>query len=117
MTTPLNALVFARIPLVFMAQAETTRQSRAATIAMAVGTVSGVAVLQFVLSGAAEASIAAVIALYAIPFAVAALAVALVLSGIQPKPPERILMFADRVAARLKSLFRYPSPSPATRGG
>jgi lipopolysaccharide export system permease protein len=117
MTTPLNALVFALIPIVFMAQAETTRQSRAATIAMAVGTVIGVAVLQFVLSGAAEASVAAVIALYAIPLAVAALAVALVLSGVQPKPPERILMFADRVAARLKTLFRYAAPAPAPRGG
>ncbi|HMN84696.1 MAG TPA: LPS export ABC transporter permease LptF [Bauldia sp.] len=117
MTTPLNALVFALVPIVFMAQAETTRQSRGATIGLAVSTVIGAAVLQFVLAGAAEGSTAAVVAMYALPLAIAGLSIALVLLGIQLKPPERILMFFDRVAARLKGLFRFSSPSPAMRRG
>lgn len=117
MTTPLNALVFALIPLVFMAQAETTRQSRSVTVVMAVGTVITIAVLQFVLSGAAETSRFAVVALYATPLLAAAAAIALVLAGIQPKPPERILIFGDRVAARLRNLFKYQAPAPAARRG
>ena len=117
MTTPLNALVFALIPLIFMAQAETTRQSRSATVIMAVGAVIGVAVVQFMLSGAAETSRIAVVALYATPIVTVAIAMSLLLAGVRPRPPERVLIFADRLSSRIRGLFRHAAPAPAAGGG
>src|SRR6202521_2617873 len=63
LTAPLNAIVFAILPLIFLGQAETTRQQRSATIGIAVASVVGFGAAQFVLTGAAEDHLIAAIAL------------------------------------------------------
>ena len=94
------------MPLVFLGQAETTRQQRSATIGMAVLAVIGVGVVQFVLTGASEESLAAAGLMYAFPIFALTASVVLILIGKQPKPPERLLDFGDLIAGRARSLFR-----------
>ena len=48
-TTPINAFLFAVIPLLFLSQAETVRQKRSATIAIAATSAVALAGLEFVL--------------------------------------------------------------------
>jgi lipopolysaccharide export system permease protein len=116
LTTPLNAIVFALLPLVFMAQAESTRQRRWVTIAMAVSATIGVAVLQFALSSAAATSMLATIGLYALPIAVIFLAIALILFGVQPRPSEKLLAFGDKISERIGGMFRGRRAAAAAGG-
>ncbi|MCB1489388.1 MAG: LptF/LptG family permease [Bauldia sp.] len=116
-TTPLNALVFAFLPLVFLSQAETTRQSRSTTIAMASGSALIIAGLSFTLSVASGESTIAAIALFMLPIVAIGISVALILIGIQPRPPEKLLIFGDKVTARVKRMLRIPVASVATSGG
>lgn len=113
LATPLNGLAFALLPLVFLSQAETTRQSRSTTIAMAGGSAIAVASATFTLSISAGTSVLAAIGLFALPVFASVLSVFLVLRGIQPRPPESLLMFADRIAKRTKRALRIPIPQDA----
>lgn len=106
LSTPLMTLVFAILPLVFLGQAETTRQQRSASIGLAVMAVIGVAAVQFVLTGASEDSLAAAGLLYGVPAVALVASVFLVLSGRQPKPPEKLLALGDLLAGRARVLFR-----------
>ncbi|MBN8996059.1 MAG: LPS export ABC transporter permease LptF [Rhizobiales bacterium] len=106
LSTPLLTLVFAIIPLVFLGQAETTRQQRSATIGMAVMAVLGIGVIDFVLAGASEESLAAAALMYLVPLFALAVSVFLILIGKQPKPPERLLALGDIISGRARSLFR-----------
>jgi lipopolysaccharide export system permease protein len=117
LTAPLNAILFALIPLVFLGQAETTRQQRPATIAMAVVSATAVGVAEFILTGAAENDPTAVIGMYALPVVFISVSCALVLLGRQPRPPERMLAFGDFIATRFRTLFRRALPASAVRGG
>ena len=113
--TPLNALVFALLPLAFLSQAETTRQNRSTTIAMAAGSAVLLAGGSFTLSVAAGDSLIAAIALFALSLAAVAVSIWLVLAGYQPRPPEKLLIFADRLTARIKRLLRVPTTTVATQ--
>lgn len=113
-STPLNALVFAIVPLAFLAQAESNRRGRAPTMFMAVTATVIVAVLEFVLGGAAEDSTIAAIALFAVPIIATGTAIALILLGKQPKPPEAALAFMDRISSRAQNLMRRPGTVVAT---
>ncbi len=106
--TPLNAMVFALLPLLFLSQAETTRQSRSTTIAMASGSALFIAGMSFTLSVASGESMPAAIGLFALPALCIALSVSLILVGIQPRPPERLLILSDRITMRIKRLLRIP---------
>jgi lipopolysaccharide export system permease protein len=106
LSTPLMTLVFALIPLVFLGQAETTRQQRSASIGLAVTAVIGVAAIQFVLTGASEESFAAAGLMYGVPAAVLVVSIFLVLTGRQPKPPEKLLALGDLLAGRARLLLR-----------
>lgn len=116
LTTPLNAMVFGILPLVFLAQAQSTRQKRTATIGLAVASALGIAVIEFLLGGAAEKSMIAVIGLYAVPLLAMAVTVVMVLSGIQPTPPERLIVFGDAVAGFVKRLVTRQRPLEAAGG-
>jgi lipopolysaccharide export system permease protein len=116
LATPLNGLVFAVLPLVFLSQAETTRQSRSTTIAMAGGSALAIAAASFTLSVASADSVAAAIALFALPISVIVVSIVLVLIGLQPRPPEKLLMFGDRVAARVKRMLRAQAVPIAAEG-
>lgn len=113
LTAPLNALMFAMLPLVFLGQAETTRQQRSATTMLTVVVATALAVTQFVLLGVTEDHAAAVVVIYAIPLLVSALCVFLVLTGRQPKPPERLIALGDALSDRLSGMFRRPAASAA----
>ncbi|MCB1495901.1 MAG: LPS export ABC transporter permease LptF [Bauldia sp.] len=115
--TPLNAMVFALLPLVFLSQAETTRQSRSTTIAMASGSALAIAGLSFTLSVASGESMIAAIALFLLPLGMIGASVTLILMGIQPRPPEKLLIFGDKVTVRVKRMLRIPVASVATSGG
>ncbi len=106
LTAPLNAIVFALLPLVFLGQAETTRQQRSATIGLAVTSVIAVGTVEFILTGASEDSTLAVILMYAVPLAATLASILLILSGKQPKPPERLVAIGDIIAGRARGLFR-----------
>ena len=94
LTTPLNAFVFAILPLVFLSQAESTRQRRGATIGLAVGSAVTLAVIEFVLNGAAETSLLALIGLYLVPIAAVSICVLLILAGISRDRPNNCLFSA-----------------------
>jgi lipopolysaccharide export system permease protein len=106
LTTPLLTLVFAIIPLVFLGQAETTRQQRSASIGLAVMAVLGVGIIQFVLAGASEESLIAVGLMYLVPVVALLVSILLVLAGKQPKPPERLLALGDMLAGRARGMLR-----------
>jgi lipopolysaccharide export system permease protein len=101
-TSPLYCFLFALIPVLFMGQAESTRQSRTASIAAAVILTVGVRALPFFLP--VETSALAVIALYVIPISLTLLSVWLILAGVQLRPPESIVGFAERLYARASGL-------------
>jgi lipopolysaccharide export system permease protein len=113
LTAPFNAILFAILPLVFLGQAETTRQQRSATIGMAVGSAVAFGAIQFVLTSAAEDHFLAVLGLYVVPLSTIALGMALVLAGKQVRPPESLIAFGDSFAHRMRTLFRGAAAAPA----
>ena len=114
LTAPLNALLFAILPLVFLSQAETTRQQRSATTTIAIGCVVIVGTVEFLLNGASETSMAAVLVSGALPLAAIAISIVLVLTGKQPRPPERLIALGDAISARVRNLFRGAEAAPVT---
>jgi lipopolysaccharide export system permease protein len=113
LTAPLNAILFAILPLVFIGQAETTRQQRSATIGMGVGSSIAFGAAQFVLTSAAEDHFLAVVGLYALPLALIGIGLTLVLAGKQPRPPESLIAFGESLAHRMRTLFRSAAAAPA----
>ncbi len=112
-TTPINALVFALIPLLFLSQAETHRQSRSATIALAATSAIALAAFEFVLAIAARDQVISPVFMYLVPLAAIVGSCVLILLGIQPKPPEFLLIYAEKIARFFRSLFRRRAPAVA----
>ena len=106
LTTPFYGLVFALLPLLFIGQAESPRESRTASIAVVVGIIMIISAIGIVLPNFAEGSIAAVILMYALPLGAAAITVALVLAGAQLRPPERVIAFGEALFGRVSGLLR-----------
>lgn len=103
LTSPLYCFLFALIPLLFLGQAQSTRQSRTATIAAAVLlTVLVRAVPAFL---PAETSIIAAIAMYAIPIGLTGLSIWLILAGVQFRPPDWIVALGEQLYARASGLM------------
>ena len=103
LTSPLYCFLFALIPLLFLGQAHSTRQSRTATIAAAVLLTVLVRAIPAFLP--AETSIIAAIAMYVIPIGLTGLSIWLVLAGVQFRPPDWIVAFGERLYARASGLM------------
>jgi lipopolysaccharide export system permease protein len=103
LTAPIYSFLFALIPLLFLGQAESTRQGRTASIAAAVLLTTAVRAIPVFLP--IGTSVLAVVALYAIPIGLIALFAGLILVGVQFRPPERIVAFAEMLFARASGLM------------
>ncbi|HET7714452.1 MAG TPA: LptF/LptG family permease [Bauldia sp.] len=112
-TTPINAFVFAIIPLLFLSQAETVRQKRSATIALAATSAFFLAGLQFVLSIAARDQVLTPLAMYFVPIIAVIASAALILFGIQPRAPDGLIAWIEKVADGFRGIFRR-KPATAT---
>lgn len=113
LTSPLYCLLFALIPLLFLGQAQSTRQSRAPSITSAVLLTILVRTIPAFLPVAT--SLIAEIALYVLPIAFAVLAVIMILSGVQLRPPEPLVAFVERLSAGASGLVSRGGATAATR--
>jgi lipopolysaccharide export system permease protein len=102
LTAPLYCFLFALVPLLFLGQAETTRQGRSASIAAAVVLVIAIRAIPVFLP--IETSLLAVLVLYLTPIALSVLVAALILAGVQLRPPERLVAFGEMLFARASGL-------------
>jgi lipopolysaccharide export system permease protein len=102
-TAPLYCFLFALVPLLFLGQAESARQSRTASITAAVVMVTAIRAIPVFLP--VQTSILAQLALYVIPIGGTLLVIALFLSGVQLRPPERIVIFVENIYARASGLM------------
>jgi len=109
---PLNAILFAVLPLAFLGQAETTRQQRSAATTLVATNAIILGVSEFVLNGLSEETPWAIIGVYGIPLAGIAVSIFLVLTGRQPRPPEKLMVLIDLLSGRLTNLFRRAAPTP-----
>jgi lipopolysaccharide export system permease protein len=101
LTWPLYSLMFAVLPLAFLGQAESARQSRTAAIAGAVSLTAVLQALGIFLPGLAESSRLSLILMYLVPLGTALMAVALILFGVQLRPPQRLVSFLETTFARV----------------
>lgn len=111
LTAPLYCFLFALIPLMFLGQAQSTRQSRAATIASAVILTVVVRAVPVFLpvqtSGIAE------LAAYVFPVALSLLAIWLFLAGVQFRPPDWVVSLGERLFARASGIMTRDASAPA----
>lgn len=108
-TSPLYCFIFALIPLLFLGQAESTRQSRSASISAAALLAVAVRAIPFFLP--VETSLIAQILVYALPIGLTLLVSVLVLSGVQWRPPDRIVAVVERFFARASGLVGQGAPA------
>jgi lipopolysaccharide export system permease protein len=113
LSSPLYGLLFAVLPLVFLGQAQSPRQSRAASVTMAVFITTALRSLGVFLPNLAETSTLAVWLMYAIPLGGVLAASVLVLTGRQLQPPEAIVGFAEAVFARTSGMLGGGTAAPA----
>jgi lipopolysaccharide export system permease protein len=106
LVSPIYALLFAVVPLLFLGQAQSSRQNRSANAAMAVLIVVALRALGVILPGFAEQSTFAILLMYAVPIGGTLIASLLVLNGNQVQPPERLVAFAESAFARASGLLR-----------
>jgi lipopolysaccharide export system permease protein len=102
LTAPLYCFLFALVPLLFLGQAETTRQSRSASIAAAVILVIAIRAIPVFLP--IETSFLAVLVLYLTPIALSVLVAALILAGVQLRAPDGLVAFGEMLFARASGL-------------
>ena len=103
LTAPLYCFLFALIPLLFLGHAESTRQSRAATIASAV--VLTVVIRAVPVFLPVQTSHLAELIDYIFPVALSLLAICLFLAGIQFRPPDWIVGLGERLYARASGIM------------
>lgn len=115
LSSPLYTLLFAMLPLLFLGQAESNRQSRTASIAACVIFTVAARTGGVFLSNFAESSSLAVFLMYAIPIGLTAAAALLVLTGNQLRPPEKVVAASEAAFARASGLFG--SKTQAAAGG
>jgi lipopolysaccharide export system permease protein len=101
-TAPLYCFLFALIPMLFLGQAGSARQSRTAAIATAVVLVTLVRAVPVFLP--VETNFFAAIFLYVWPIGLTALSIWLILAGVQLRPPERLVAFGEMLFARASGL-------------
>jgi len=112
LATPLYGLAIALIPLMFIGQAVSPRESRAAsvTVAGAIALVLGICLL--FLPSMADNFAGAVPVLYALPVGATIISIALVAAGIQLRPPARFGAFGDRLFRKVSWLLRVEAAIP-----
>jgi lipopolysaccharide export system permease protein len=115
-TMPINALVFAVIPLLFLSQAETVRQKRSATIALAATSALALAALEFTLGIAARDQVLSPIFMYLVPIAAIIASCVLILFGVQPRAPDFVIVYSERIADGFRGILRRRRP-PAVAPG
>ena len=108
-TSPLYCFLFALIPLLFLGQAESTRQSRSASIAAAAFLAVAVRAIPFFLP--VETSLAAQLLAYAIPIGLTLVVSILVLAGVQWRPPDRMVAIGERFFARASGMVGQRAPA------
>jgi len=113
LTSPLYCMIFALVPLLFLGQAQSTRQSRAPSITAAVLLTVAIRVVPVFLP-TATSTVAEVIA-YVVPLLLTVVTVALFLGGVQLRPPESIVAFLERVSAGASGLFTRRAATAQTR--
>ena len=113
LSSPLYGLLFAVLPLVFLGQSVSPRQSRAASATMAVIVTTALRALGVFLPNLAETSTLAIWLMYAVPLGGVLIASVLVLTGRQLQPPEAIVTFAEAVFARTSGMLRSGVTAPA----
>jgi len=106
LTMPLYGLAFALLPLLFVGQADSPRESRAANIAMLIILVMAMGAIGLFLPTFATANGAVIILMYAMPLGAVAISVALVLVGAQVRPPERVVALGEALFGRVSGLLR-----------
>ncbi|MEJ0097956.1 MAG: LptF/LptG family permease [Bauldia sp.] len=110
-TAPLYCFLFALIPLLFLGQAQSTRQSRAATITSAVLLTVAIRAVPVFLP--VQTSLIAEVALYVLPIGLTFISIWLFLAGVQLRPPEAIVIFGERLFARASGLMTRRAAAPA----
>jgi lipopolysaccharide export system permease protein len=105
LVAPLYALVFALVPLVFIAQAESTRGRRGLALTVGITIAVIIRILGGILNATTDTTIGAVIG-YAVPLGMSVLAAVLVLTGVRPHMPDRVSDIADDTVERIRRLFR-----------
>lgn len=113
LSSPLYGLLFAVLPLVFLGQAESPRQSRAASVTMAVVVTTLLRAVGVFLPNLAESSTLAVFWMYALPLGGVIISAVLILTGRQVRPPESIVAFAEAAFARASGMLRSGAPASA----
>lgn len=113
LTAPLYAFLFAIIPMLFLGQAGSARQSRTASIASAVVLTTVVRAIPVFLPS--ETSFLAVLTMYVAPIGLTVLFSALILAGVQFRPPERLVAFAEMLYARASGLWGNQATAAAAR--
>jgi lipopolysaccharide export system permease protein len=111
LASPFYALLFAVVPLLFVGQAQSSRQNRSANATIAVLILVALRALGVILPGFAETSNLAIVLMYLIPIGGTVLASLLILNGYQARPPERIVAFAEAAFARASGLLRRGQPA------
>jgi lipopolysaccharide export system permease protein len=106
LSSPLYALMFAVLPLVFLGQAGSNRESRTASIVAASLLVILLRAIGVILPGFAESSMLAIVLMYAVPLCATGFAIVMVLRGAQLRLPERMVGFSETAFGRISRLFR-----------
>ena len=104
------------IPLLFLSQAETVRQKRSATIALAAFSALALAAFEFVLSIAARDQVLTPLAMYLVPLAAIAGSAVLILLGVQPKAPDFLIVYSEKIADGFRGIFRRRRPAAVAPG-
>jgi lipopolysaccharide export system permease protein len=113
LTSPLYCMLFALIPLLFLGQAQSTRQSRAPTITAAVLATVAIRIIPVFLP--VQSSVLAEIALYLLPIALTIATIVLYLAGVQLRPPDSIVSFIERLFAAASGLVTRSGAAAAAK--
>jgi len=116
LTGPLYGFVFAILPLLFLGQARSARESQAAGIALAVVAVLVVRGAGFLAVHAVKTSAAPFVLLYVVPVAAVVATAALVLNGVQLRVPARVVAASESLVGLVGGLARGDRPASAGSG-
>ena len=110
-SSPIYCFLFAIVPLLFLGQASSTRQSRNASIAAAVVLVLLFRSMPVFLPS--ETSVIARIVMYVVPIGLTVTSIVLLLAGVQLRPPERLIAFGEHLFGRISGLVGVRAPATA----
>ena len=117
LTMPLYGLAFALLPLLFIGQADSPRESRAASVAMLTALVMAMGAVGLFLPTFAMTNAAMIVLMYLAPLGAVAISVALVLVGVQVRPSERVVALGEALFGRISGLLQPDQQSGAEGRG